>query len=76
VLRGLADERERRDLNLADAGGLGADIDLGDPGDDERRADDDGELVGSGGAIGVDVRAADVGVGEPGEEQQEDEQDG
>jgi hypothetical protein len=49
------------------------DFDFCDAGDDERRADDDGELVGSGVAFGVDVGTADVGVGRRDEEQKTEE---
>ncbi len=44
---------------------------FGDAGNDERRADDDRELVGSGAAFGVDVGTADVGMGGWSEEEQE-----
>ena len=44
-----------------------ADLNFGNAGDDERRADNDGQFVGSGVAFGVDIGAADVGVREGGE---------
>ena len=39
------------------------DLDIGDTGNDERRADDDGELIGTGVALDVDIGAADVSAG-------------
>ena len=61
MLRGLADEGHGRGLDGGDARCVGADFKLGYAGDDEGWADGDEELVGAGGALGVDVGAADVG---------------
>jgi hypothetical protein len=71
VLRGFAGEREGRDGDGVDAGGLGVNLDFGNAGDKERRPDDDRKLVGSGVAFGVDGGAADVGVRGRGEEKGE-----
>jgi hypothetical protein len=74
MLRGFADKRERRDVDGADAGGEDADVDFGNAGNDERRTDDDGELVGSGVAFSVDVGTADVSVEGWNEEECRDEE--
>jgi hypothetical protein len=75
MLRSFSGERDGRDLDAVDAGGLGADFDLGNSGDDLRRPDHDIELVGTGAGFLVDVGAADVGVRGEREEQCEQRED-